>query len=243
MKCKICASLFFMAIFFVSCAQQNNNTTEGAIAQANTATTLDAPAFKAAIEKGGVQVLDVRTAPEFNSGHIAHALQANWTDLKEFEDRTQHLDKSTPVYIYCQAGGRSAAAQSYLVNKGYKVVNLEGGMSNWKMNRFAVDGGGDKPQMRIVDFQNTINANEYVLVDIGADWCPPCRKMIPVLESLKKATPHPFYLLAVDGGNDIDVMKEVGSEGLPTFIIYKNGKQVWKHQGIVALNDFVKALK
>jgi len=47
----------------------------------------------------------------------------------------------------------------------------------------------------------------------------------------------------VDGGNDIDVMKALHSEGLPTFIIFKDGKETWRHQGIVTLEDFNNALK
>jgi thiol-disulfide isomerase/thioredoxin len=164
-------------------------------------------------------------------------------DKTEFADRTQHLDKSQPIYVYCQAGGRSASAQAFLIEKGYKVINLEGGMSNWKMNGFPVDGAGDVPQMRVLDLEKIIASNKIVLVDVGADWCPPCRKMLPVLEALKKQPANPFYFLAVDGGNDIDVMKALHSEGLPNFIIFKDGKETWRHQGIVSLEDFNNALK
>ncbi len=233
MKYKLLSCLVLMTTVLISCAQ---NSTKEAI-------TLSAAAYKEAILKKGVQVLDVRTASEFNGGHIQHALQANWLDKKEFADRTQHLDKSTPIYVYCQAGGRSASAQAFLQEKGYQVINLEGGMSNWKMNNFPVDGNGDKPQMRVVDFEKTIASNEYVLVDVGADWCPPCRKMLPVLAELKQKPAHPFYFLAVDGGNDIDVMKSIHSEGLPTFILYKHGKEIWRNQGITTLAAFNAALK
>ena len=138
MKCKFCASLFALALFLVSCAQQNNN-----------ATTITATAFQAEVQKQGAQVLDVRTAGEFNGGHIKNALQANWNNPQEFESRTQHLDKNATVYVYCQAGGRSAAAQAYLIEKGFKVVNLEGGMSNWKMNNLPVEGASNAVQMNI----------------------------------------------------------------------------------------------
>ena len=47
-----------------------------------------------------------------------------------------------------------------------------------------------------------------------------------------------FSLVKVDGGNDMDVMKEMHVEALPTFIIYKNGKEVWRKQGIVSLEEF-----
>ena len=243
MKCKFFISLILMGFVLISCGQVNTGGNEVPQAADQSGGTINATAFKQAITQQGIQVLDVRTANEFNGGHIQHALQANWMDKNEFADRTQHLDKSQPIYVYCQAGGRSASAQSFLIEKGYKVVNLEGGMSNWKMNGFPVEGAGHVPQMNMTDVEKIIASNKIVLVDIGADWCPPCRKMLPVLAELKKQPAQPFYFLAVDGGNDIDVMKALHSEGLPTFIIYKNGKEAWRHQGIVSLEDFNNALK
>lgn len=231
MKCKFCVSLFALVLFLVSCAQQNNN-----------ATTIAATAFQEAIQKQGAQVLDVRTAGEFQGGHIKNALQANWNDPQEFESRTQHLDKNATVYVYCQAGGRSAAAQAYLIEKGYKVVNLEGGMSNWKMNNLPVEGATNAVQMRVEDFDKVIASNQLVLVDIGAEWCPPCRKMLPTIDQVKKQFAGKFYFLAVDGGVDMDVMKHVQFETLPTFIIYKNGKEVWRKTGIVDAAEFNKVL-
>jgi rhodanese-related sulfurtransferase len=230
MKCK-----FFISL--VACAQNNVNTQNTQQTQ-----TISASQFKAAIAKPGVQILDVRTAGEFQSGHIQNALQANWNDAKEFQDRTQHLDKSKPVYVYCQAGGRSAAAQSFLTEKGYTVVNLEGGMSNWKMNQLPVEGNANAVQMRVADFDKVIAENKMVLVDIGATWCPPCRKMQPTVDQIKKEQGSNLYFLAVDGGVDMDVMKHLQFESLPTFIIYKNGKEVWRKQGIVAAEEFQKVL-
>ena len=220
--------IFFTSLFFLA-------TSLSALAQNS---TINAAAFKQAIATPKAQVLDVRTATEFNGGHIQHALQANWMDAKEFANRTQHLDKNETVYVYCQAGGRSASAQNYLVQQGYKVVNLEGGMSNWKMNGFPVEGAGNKPQMRVEDFNKTIQNSQWVLVDVGAEWCPPCRKMLPVLAELKSKSKTPYYFLAVDGGNDVEVMKSIHSEALPTFVIYKNGKEVWRHEGLVTLQEF-----
>lgn len=239
MKYKIVACFILLSIFFESCAQNKVNI-PNAIKEISG--TLNASSFKEAISKPGIQVLDVRTATEFKEGHLKHALQANWLDQKEFLDRTQHLNKSVPVYVYCQAGGRSASAQESLIKNGYVVVNLEGGMSNWKMNGLPVEGSGGKSQMRVQDFNQIIHSNEIVLVDIGADWCPPCRKMLPVLDQLKNKPTVPYYFLAVDGGVDIDVMKSLKSEGLPTFLIFKNGKEVWRHQGLVSLKEFNKAL-
>jgi rhodanese-related sulfurtransferase len=221
-----------MGSFLISCAQTSTSLSR----------VLNAAAYKEAITAKNIQVLDVRTAAEFNGGHIQNALQANWMDQKEFTDRTQHLDKNLTVYVYCQVGARSASAQAALEAKGYTAVNLEGGLSNWKMNGFPVEGTGNKAQMRVEDLNTTTSSNKIVLVEIGGDWCPPCRKMLPVLETLKQKPAAPFYFLRVDGANDTDVMKSLHAEGLPTFILFKNGKETWRHEGLVTLEEFNAAL-
>ena len=106
-----------MTCVFIGCAQQKGSGSQSA--------TLSAKEFQSAILQQGVQVLDVRSADEYKNGHLKNALLANWNDPKEFQDRTQHLDKSKTVYVYCQAGGRSAAAQSYLIEKGFKEENIQ----------------------------------------------------------------------------------------------------------------------
>ena len=221
-----------MASFLISCAQTSTSLSR----------VLNAAAYKEAINAKNIQVLDVRTAAEFNGGHIQNSLQANWLDKKEFTDRTQHLDKNLPVYVYCQVGARSASAQAALEAKGYTVVNLEGGLSNWKMNGFPVEGTVNKAQMSLEDLNTITSANKIVLVEVGGDWCPPCRKMLPVLETLKQKPAAPFYFLRVDGANDIDVMKSLNAEGLPTFILFKNGKETWRHEGLVTVEEFNAAL-
>ena len=218
----------------MSCAQNNSN-------KSSIELTISAKAFSAAVTQSGAQILDVRTAGEYQSGHIANALQANWLDPKEFKNRKQHLDQSKMIYIYCQSGGRSASAQAALMEAGFKVVNLEGGMSNWRMQQMPVEGVGNTVQMRVVDFDKVLQTNQYVLVDIGAIWCPPCRKMQPIMDALKQTPPKPFYFLAVDGGQDIEVMKSVKADDLPTFILYKNGVEVWRKVGVAPKEDFEKA--
>ena len=231
---KYLVSLLFLTTTIMSCAQNNPN-------KSSIELTISSTAFSAAVKQPGAQILDVRTAGEYQSGHIANALQANWLDPKEFKNRTQYLDKSKIIYIYCQSGGRSASAQAALMEAGFKVVNLEGGMSNWRMQQMPVEGAGNAVQMRVVDFEKLLQSNQYVLVDIGAVWCPPCRKMQPVMDALKQTPPKPFYFLAVDGGQDMDVMKSVKADDLPTFILYKNGVEVWRKVGVAPKEDFEKA--
>ena len=231
--------MFFLTTTILSCAQNNQTNQDNPKIEL----TINTAAFSKAIAQTDAQILDVRTAGEYQSGHIANALQANWLDPKEFKNRTQYLDKTKTIYVYCQSGGRSASAQTALIQAGFNVVNLEGGISNWRMQEMPVEGAGDKAQMRVEDLGKLIQSNEYVLVDIGALWCPPCRKMQPVVDGLKQAPPKPFYFLAVDGGQDMDVMKSLKVDDLPTFILYKKGEEVWRKVGVTPKEDFVKAFE
>lgn len=103
------------------------------LAFAQTDSTLLSPdQFEKAVLKPGVQVVDVRTPEEYAKGHIKNSVLANWKVRKEFESRTDSLDKSKPVYLYCFGGTRSHAAAELLRSKGYtQVFELAGGLSKW----------------------------------------------------------------------------------------------------------------
>lgn len=203
---------------------------------------LDVEGFEKAIQGKKVQLLDVRTAEEFRSGHLAHALQANWNNQTEFTDRTQHLDKSIPVYVYCLSGARSAAAASVLRKQGYEVYELKGGILQWKAAGKPLEGASSKAALTPSEYAALTKSQPVVLVDFGAEWCPPCKKMEPVINSLVAEKGSRFRLVKVDGGNDTEVMKQQGVEALPVFIVYKNGKEVWRKQGIVSKEELEKNL-
>ncbi|MEO5984337.1 MAG: rhodanese-like domain-containing protein [Ferruginibacter sp.] len=88
--------------------------------------------FEKGVKKPNVQVLDVRTTAEYESGHLKNAVLADWNNQEEFIKKIQTLHKSKPVYTYCLVGGRSAAATKWLTTKGYKVYNMDGGIAAWK---------------------------------------------------------------------------------------------------------------
>lgn len=58
--------------------------------------------------------------------------------------------------------------------------------------------------------------------------------MEPVINQLQAELAGKFKLVNVDGGNDIEVMKRIKADALPTFIIYKNGKEIWRDFGIIS---------
>ena len=217
------------ALFFLAC---NSN-----------AQNVDANAFEQKINAGGVQVLDVRTAGEYNGSHLKNVMLADWTNKAQFEERVKYLDKNKTLLVYCAAGGRSGQAAVWLIEQGFKeVVNLQGGITAWNAAGKPVVREGGAVELSTTAFNATISSNNLVLVDVGAAWCPPCKKMEPVLEALAKELRGKYTLLKVDGGNDATVMKEIGAAVLPTFMVYKNGKLSWKKEGIATLEELKSAL-
>jgi rhodanese-related sulfurtransferase len=217
------------ALFFLAC---NSN-----------AQNVDANAFEQKINAGGVQVLDVRTAGEYSGSHLKNVMLADWTNKAQFEERVKYLDKNKTLLVYCAAGGRSGQAAVWLKEQGFKeVVNLQGGITAWNAAGKPVVREGGAVELSTAAFNATIASSGIVLVDIGATWCPPCKKMEPILDELSKTLQGKYTLLKVDGGNDVTVMKELGAAVLPTFMVYKNGKLSWKKEGIVSLEELKSAL-
>jgi thioredoxin len=212
---------------------------------AQTKSALTADEFEKAITtQKNIQVLDVRTSAEFFSGHIKNALQADWNDTKEFERRLAFVDKNKPVYVYCLAGGRSAAAADKMRKAGYKnVYELSGGTNAWRAANKPLEGAGTEKQMAIDELNATIKGSKIVLVDFGASWCPPCKQMEPVLKSLTENNKGKFTLLKVDGGRDQDILQAYKVTALPVFIIFKDGKQVWRKDGIATEKEIAEQLK
>ena len=80
------------------------------------------------IESRDVKLLDVRAATEFHDGHIAGA---EHQFLGKLLREIRGLDKSQPIVVQCQGGGRSAIATSILQRAGFNVTNLSGGYNAW----------------------------------------------------------------------------------------------------------------
>lgn len=199
--------------------------------------------FEKAIKQPNIQVLDVRTAGEFQTGHLKDAFLADWTNPEQFTERVQSLDKSKPVYTYCLSGARSGAAAKWLREKGYTAYNMDGGIAAWKRASLPVEKAGYVKQITLKEFQSLIPADRTVLVDVGAAWCPPCKKMNPVIESLTKAKNLKFHLVKTDGGEQTELTKQLKIDAFPTFIIYKKGKEVWRKSGIVDAKELAQSLQ
>jgi len=88
--------------------------------------------YAKALKRGKVQLVDVRTAREFNLGHIKGAKNFDFFSSGQFKSGFETLDKSKPVFVYCQSGNRSQKAARRLVNMGFEeIIDLAGGYNAW----------------------------------------------------------------------------------------------------------------
>jgi rhodanese-related sulfurtransferase len=229
---KTIITLHFL-LFIIAC----NSTAQ------TTAQTVNADTFEKGITEKEVQILDVRTPEEFNQGHLSNAMLANWNEKEEFIRRIDALDKDEPVYIYCLSGGRSAAAANLLREKGFsQITELQGGINAWKQGDKPMEGETAIEQISNESYLAMLTSSSLVLVDFGATWCPPCRKMEPILKEIEEENPT-VTLLKIDGGSQSTLMKTHRVFEMPTYILYKDAKEVWRGVGFIDKNKISNALE
>lgn len=203
------------------------------------AQTVTPEEFEKGFKEKQAQLLDVRTPEEFESGHISDAMLANINEKEEFNRRLSALDKEKPVYVYCLSGGRSHKAAEDLRNQGFKeVVELDGGINAWKNAGLPVAGKSKVPLLSEKEYLHMVSDAPVVLVDFGAPWCPPCRKMEPVISQLEKEYKGKVSIIKIDGGSQSELMKNRQITAMPGFILYRNGKEIWRTSGVAEKSEF-----
>ena len=116
--------LIFILIILFSC-----NLSDKII---NEITTAD---FKSLNSVEDIQLIDVRTIEEYNSGYIDGALNIDFYKFS-FIDSINVLDKSKTTVVYCKSGNRSSKSALMMKSLGFKnVYNLKEGMNGWLSNR------------------------------------------------------------------------------------------------------------
>ena len=119
---------------------------------------------------------------------------------------------------------------------------MKGGIQEWKNEKMPLENTLIVKQISADSLLQSFSKDSLVLLDIGAAWCPPCKKMEPVIEDLKKNTHHPIKIVKIDAGEQFAFSKELKADKLPTFIIYRQGKEVWRKSGIVSKSVFLQQL-
>ena len=93
---------------------------------------MDVNGFAELIDNPDVAILDVRTAKEFDEGHLEGAVNIDQSQNNFIEQVKALLPAGKTIAVYCRSGRRSANAAGRLAEEGYKPVNLDGGIIAWK---------------------------------------------------------------------------------------------------------------
>ncbi len=91
----------------------------------------------------------------------------------------------------------------------------------------------------MASFDELINDNKPVLVDFFAEWCGPCKTMTPILKEVANKVQGKARVLKIDVDKNQQVAAKYQVRGVPTLIIFKNGKQVWKQSGVIEASKLI----
>ena len=92
-------------------------------------------------------------------------------------------------------------------------------------------------------FQEIIKQDKPTLVDFFASWCGPCKMMSPVLEDVKKHVGDKVAIIKIDVDISPQVVSAYEVHGVPTLILFKNGKPVWRKSGVTPSRELVQLIQ
>ncbi|CAN5512410.1 thioredoxin [soil metagenome] len=92
-------------------------------------------------------------------------------------------------------------------------------------------------------FNQMIQSDKPVLVDFSAEWCGPCKMMAPILKEVKKEIGDTATIIKVDVDKNPAAASEYQVQGVPTLILFKNGKPLWRQSGVVQKSGLVSVIQ
>jgi len=202
--------------------------------------TLQLDAFYSKIKaEKNPQIIDARSAEEFAINHLNTAVNFN-LETKNYAEYVAKLDKTKPVFIYSIGAGRSNLLAKELLKNGFaEVHDLQGGIAAW------IGGGkpfysNTKSKLSLAEYKKVIAENKAVLVDIGSRYCGACKKVKPVLETIKAEHGTHLKIVEIDLEDNPQVIADLKTvKVFPTLILYQNGKIVFKKDGAADLKKEV----
>ncbi|MFW0738779.1 thioredoxin domain-containing protein [Flavobacterium sp. T12S277] len=209
-------------------------------AQQKASNTVSLDVFYAKIQsEKKPQIIDARSPEEFALNHINGAQNFN-LESKDYAKRVAALDKTRPVFTYSIGAGRSVWLADELLKNGFKeAYSLEGGIANWIGNGKPFYSNS-KSKLTLAEYNKIIAENNDVLVDIGSVYCGACKKVKPVLETIRAQYGTNLKIIEIDLEDSPQVIADLKTvKVFPTLILYKKGKIVFKKEGLGDLKNDV----
>lgn len=92
-------------------------------------------------------------------------------------------------------------------------------------------------------FSEIINDDKPVLVDFFATWCGPCKTLGPILDTVKAELGDAIKIIKIDVDKNQPLAAEYQVRGVPTMILFRDGKQLWRQSGVLQKHELVSVIK
>ena len=92
-------------------------------------------------------------------------------------------------------------------------------------------------------FNTIIKSSTPVLIDFHADWCGPCKMLAPILKQVKKELGEAIKIVKIDVDKNQPLAAKYQVRGVPTMLLFKNGKQLWRQSGVLQKNEIISIIK
>jgi thioredoxin 1 len=91
-------------------------------------------------------------------------------------------------------------------------------------------------------FDSLIHDDRPVIVDFHALWCSPCKMQSPILKEVANELGDRIKVIKIDVDQNSEIAGRYNIQSVPTLIIFKNGKQIWRQSGVVSKNQLYNVL-
>lgn len=92
------------------------------------------------------------------------------------------------------------------------------------------------------NFDTIINDSKPVIVDFHALWCGPCKTQSPILKEVAAELGEKVRVIKIDVDQNSDISRQFNIQSVPTIIVFKSGKVVWRQSGVVSKNQLIGVL-